>query len=219
MNCVIDWGNVAQWVGAIGTIFVVIIAIWGEWLQKSLGLGPKLVLKVHDPMGEYYPLKDAAGKTIYGRWYHLCVSNKRRWAKAINVRIVIVYLAKLAADGSFKRQPLSGPLQLQWRFSGFHTLFSDVGPDDICDLGNIYEGDGFKLTPFIYPANFEGTLTANQKMRVMINALADNAESKPLSLEIFWDGKWEDEEIKMSGHLEIKTIQFNSGENLEKENS
>ena len=204
---VIDWGNVAQWVGGIGTIIVAILAIWGDRIRTLLGLGPKLVLELHDHMGEYNELRDDKNNIVgHGRWYHLRVSNVRKWTKAINVRIVIIELTKPAADGSFIRQPLSGPLQLMWRLSHFHTLFSNVGPDDICDLGNIFRGGDFKLTPFVFPGNFEGTLKANQKMRVMVQAHADNAESQPLSIEISWNGIWKDGDFEMSQHLVVKKI-------------
>jgi len=204
--CSIDWGNVAQWVGAVGSIVVAILAIWGERIRTLLCLGPKLILELHDPMGERVPIQNNSQVVGCGRWYHLRVSNKHKWTKAANVRIVIIELTKPAADGNFIRQPLSGPLQLMWRFSHFHTLFSNVGPDDYCDLGSIYQNGDFTLTPFVFPGNFEGTLKANQKMRVMVQAHADNAESEPLSIEISWDGIWKDGDLEMSQHLVVKKM-------------
>jgi len=203
---VIDWGSVAQWAGSLGTIIVAILAIWGEQIRSIIGLGPKLVVKLHDPIGEVVPMMVNNRPVDYARWYHLRVRNKHKWTKAANVRITIIALSKPAADGSYTAQTLSGPLQLMWRFSEFHPLFSNVGPDDYCDLGNVSMNGDFKLTPIVFPGNFEGTLKANQKMKVVVQAVADNAESEPLTVEISWDGVWEDGDFEMSRHLVVKEI-------------
>ena len=146
------------------------------------------------------------GKSIPSRYYHLRVSNKNRWSQATNVRIVITGLTRPAADGRLVGQPLSGPLQLMWRFTNFHLLYSIVGPDDICDLGHLIRGGKFKLTPFVFPSNFTGTLEPNQRMRVEVKAVADNAESKPLCIDISWNGNWSDDTLDMAKHLVVKEV-------------
>lgn len=191
---------------AVGTIAVAILAIWGERIRQLLGLGPKLVLKLHDPQGESIDVLTESGKPIPSRYYHLRVSNKKRWSQATNVRIVITGLARPAADGRLVSQPLSGPLQLMWRFTNFHLLYSIVGPDDICDLGHLFRGDNFRLTPYVFPSNFTGILDPNQRMRVEVKAVGDNAESKPICIDISWDGNWSDDTLDMAKHLVVKEV-------------
>jgi len=198
--------QVIQLAVAIGTIAVAILAIWGERIKLLIGLGPKLVLTLHDPQGELINVSFEEGKTTLARYYHLRVSNKHRWTQATNTRIVIAGLTRPAADGSLVSQPLSGPLQLMWRFSNFHLLYSIVGPDDICDLGHLIRGDKFRLTPFVFPANFTGVLEANQRMRVEVKAVADNAESQSLCIDISWDGIWSDDTLEMAKHLVVKEM-------------
>ncbi len=40
----------------------------------------------------------------------------------------------------------------------------------------------------------------------MVQAVGDNAESEPLSIEISWDGAWNKGDLEMSKHLVVKEI-------------
>jgi hypothetical protein len=191
---------------SVGTIAVAILAIWGERIRHLLGLGPKLVLELHDPQGEPIDVSTEPGKPIPSRYFHLRVSNKNRWSQATNVRIVVTGLTRPAADGQPVSQPLSGPLQLEWRYANLHPQYSVVGPDDICDLGHLYRGDKFRLSPYVFPSNFAGTLDRNQRLGVEVKAVADNAESKPICIDISWDGEWSDDTLDMAGHLVVKEV-------------
>ena len=191
---------------AIGTIAVAILAIWGDQVRHLLGLGPRLRLSLDDPQGESISISEGEGRSTPSRYYHLRVHNSHRWTQATNVRVVIIGLARPAADGSLLSQPLSGPLQLVWRFSSFHPTYSVVGPDDICDLGFIKQGRNFALTPFVYPNNFAGSLAPNERMLVMLRAVADNAESTPVCVEVSWDGEWADGSLEMASHLVVKQV-------------
>lgn len=193
---------------ALGTIAVAILAIWGDRIRYTLGLGPKLDLTLIDPESELINISTSVdGATTPARYYHLKVTNKNRWSKATNVRVVITGIAIPAADGSYISQPLIGPLQLMWRFSNFRpSLYGIVGPDEICDLGYLKKGERFILTPYIYPNNFPGALEANQKMLIEVKAIADNAESQSICIEIFWDGNWSDDTQKMAEHLVLREV-------------
>ena len=164
--------------------------------------GPKLEVTLHDPEGE--PISGGDGTPA--RFYHLKIRNKRRWAPAHNVRVLLTKVNKPAADGSFPMAALSGPLQLTWQFPQFHPLFPTIGPNDICDLGNLQRGRAFTLSPYLTPNNFQGSLPAAGKMRVEVIAAADNAESSPLLVEIAWDGQWSDDTGTMSKHLVVKQV-------------
>ena len=191
---------------AIGTIAVAILAIWGDRVRHLLGLGPRLNLVLHDPSGELISMPEGDGSVTPARYYHVRVSNSHRWIQATNVRVVVVGLARPAADGSLTAEPLIGPLQLMWRFSSYHATFSIVGPDDICDLGYLKHGEHFRLTPYVSPTNFPGSLNANERMQVELRAVADNAESQSICIEVSWDGKWIEDTIEMGRHLVVKEV-------------
>lgn len=191
---------------AIGTIAVAVLAIWGDRVRQWLGLGPRLNLALPDPSGEPGVIREGDGTTTPARYYHLRVSNSHRWTQATNVRVVVVGLARPAADGSLVAQPLIGSLQLMWRFSSYHATFSIVGPDDFCDLGYLKYGEHFRLTPYVSPNDFAGSVSANERMQVELKALADNAESPSLCVEVSWDGKWSEDTIEMGRHLVVKEV-------------
>src|SRR3990170_3002696 len=162
----------------VGTIAVAILAIWGDQVRHRLGLGLRLTLLLDDPLGELIDISEGTGIRTPARYYHLRVRNSHGWSQATNVRVVITGLAKPAADGSMVTQPLSGPLQLMWRFSSYHPSYSIVGPDD-----------------------------GNQRMQVVLKAIADNAESPFICIEVSWDGQWADDTLEMAKHLVVKQVE------------
>jgi len=191
---------------AVGTVAVAILAIWGDRVRHLFGLGPRLHVSLDDPEGESIAIAEGAGRSTPARYYHIRVKNSHRWSQATNVRVVIVGLSRPAADGTLAPQPLSGPLQLMWRFSAFHPNYSTVGPDDIADLGFMKKGKAFILTPFVTPANFRGSLARNERLQVVVQATADNAESKPITIDVNWDGMWADDATDMAKHLVVRQV-------------
>ena len=61
------------------------------------------------------------------------------------------------------------------------------------------------LETYIKPDDFE-SLKPREKMRLQIRAVAENAESEPLWLEIYWDGVWTDDSTSLTQHFQIKEI-------------
>jgi len=199
------WAVIGQFVVAFATFTAVAVALWGDRLKQKFGLGPELVLTLLDPEGEL--TKAWIAPLLMGipeRYYHLKVSNRHRWAPANNVRVLLTRLEKPAADGGLTNQALSGPLRLMWRFPEAHPQYPVVGPDHICDLGRLRQEGEFLLSTYVTPNNFAGSVKANQRMRVEIKAVADNAESEPLTVDIAWDGEWSDDTPTMATHLVVK---------------
>lgn len=188
---------------AIGTVAVAILAIWGEKIRAWFA-GPKLQFKLHNPRGDLTRWQDNR-RTIY---YHIKLENKRRWAVARRVRILLVAISKKAPDGSFVPESLIVPVQLTWPFPQFRELLPDIHAEEVCDLGYLDEGSQqFKLPLYVYPNNFRGFLSPNEAMRISLVASADNFTSKsPYVLEISWNGKWFDNLEEMRKHLVIKEV-------------
>ena len=111
-----------------------------------------------------------------------------------------------AADGSWVDRSFSGPLQLTWQFPQFHDQFPSISSFDVSDLGYIQSGKQFILSPYVFPNNFKGVVAANQSIRVEALAVADNGQSKPILIEISWNGNWSDETEEMSRHLVVKDV-------------
>lgn len=200
------WTLLVRIVTAIGTLLVAALAIWGDWIRFNFA-GPKLHLSLHDPGGEPSGFTD--GKT--SRHYHLKVRNQRKWVPAKNVRVVLTKVIKYGANGSLLPESLSGPIQLTWQFPQTHALYSLIGPDDICDLGFVTAGDKFTLCTYIVPTKLDRVIEPEQKIYIEVIAIADNAESNILCINIAWDGKWSDDTSEMKEHLVIKEIACATG--------
>ena len=117
-------------------------------------------------------------------------------------------ILKPAADGTLAPQVLSGPIQLTWTW--LLPQYPTLGPEEICTFGNLIKGQNFVLSPYVKPNNFVGYIQQNQKMLIEIQAVADNAESRSLCIEISWDGKWSEDTKQMQQHLVVKES-MNSG--------
>jgi hypothetical protein len=184
---------------AVGTISVAILAVWGEWVRYQL-IGPKLSIHLLDAEGTLTKLTDGTP----GRYYKIKVENIRQWAPAKNVRVILTRLSKPAADGTFLPQAFSGPLQLTWQW--VFPQYPTVGPAEVCTFGSLIQGKRFTLSPYVTPNNFTGYLDPNQRMLIEVKAVADNGESKPLNIEIAWDGCWSDDARTMQSHLVVKVL-------------
>lgn len=196
------WILVVQAIYTFATIIIAIWAIWGEWF-RSRWLGRKLTVVLQDPAGGLTRQND--GTKV--RYYHPKVSNSCRCASARNVRVVVTHLARAAAGGPTPplRQLSSHP-QLTWAYSEWHPQYSTIGPDEVCDLGYAAQNGAFKLTPYIFPNNFEGALNGAGRLLVEVRAVADNAQSKPIQVEVGWDGIWCEDTAGMSRHLLVRTV-------------
>jgi hypothetical protein len=186
---------------AIGTIAIAILAIWGEKIRNYFA-SPRLEFSLYNARGDLTTWQNGK-KVIY---YHLKIKNKRQWAPARRVRILCTAISKRAPDGSFLPERLIIPVQLKWPFPDRSDSLKNIIKEEICDIGFLEEhAKEFKLALYIYPNNFQGTISANEAMRIDLIASAENFESKsPYSLEIVWDGKWSPDINEMQRHLVIK---------------
>jgi hypothetical protein len=64
----------------------------------------------------------------------------------------------------------------------------------------------FRLSTYITPNNFRGSIAGGEAKRVTLVASAHNGRSEPLVVEVSWDGTWSAELDEMQRHLVIKEI-------------
>ena len=124
---------IIQAIAAIGTLLIAILALWGGWIKFKF-FGPKLAISLYHTEGDLTYITDGTP----GRYYKLRVSNRRKWAPAKNVRVMLKKVFKPAADGAWSIQPFSGPLQMTWQW--FPPQYQTIGPDQICTFGNLIKG-------------------------------------------------------------------------------
>ena len=116
--------TIAKVFSAVGTVSVAVLAIWGDKVRAAIA-GPKLELKLQNERGNL-TVRANQTRTIY---YHLKLTNKRKWSPAKHVRMLVTDIEKKRADGTYFPEPLVAPLQLAWAFPQFHELLPTIVTD------------------------------------------------------------------------------------------
>jgi len=194
---------IAGMLTALGTIAVAVLAIWGDFFRYKLA-GPQLSLALHDARGD--PTHRTNGTLAF--FFHLKVRNRRLWSPAKDVRVLLERIARRRPDGSFLAEHLVYPLTLIWTPMEVGDFQRTVGGIETCDLGFLDQGsDRFRISALIVPNNVHASVRANEAIRVQIAATGQNVtSSKPLFLEIAWDGNWTANREEMQQHLVIKEV-------------
>jgi hypothetical protein len=203
------WKVILQAVTALGGIVGVIWTI--KWAIRS----PKLRISLLDSRGDPTRFGDSQDAPL-ALFYHLRVRNSRKWS-ANNVRVRVTKIAKEGEDRGDGEQ--RAPVYLIW---AAHPppkpyLIDVLGLDEeTCNLGYITEEERrFKLDAmdparfgenYKWPPNFQGFINGKETMRVELVAVADNARSNTLCLNITWDGQWRGTAEEMQQHLVVSTI-------------
>jgi hypothetical protein len=190
---------------ALGTITVAILATWGEPIRRRL-VGTELELSLLDPAGEAINL--AGGQAA--RYYHVVVKNRRPHAVATNAHVVVTKLIRATGHGQFPQvgllQGITGALPLIRQHQ--HTLprLATIGPDANYDLVNVIENVGAAIQLVFAPNNLDASVRPNTRVVLELVAVCDQMQSKPLYVDIAWDGQWSPDTLAMAQHFVVKAI-------------
>lgn len=200
-----DYEKYSLLVGAVGafvTFLVVIVAIWGERIRQWW-TQPKLRISLSDSEGSLTTRRD--GKKA--RYYSIDVRNERRSSPAKNVRVLLTAIEKKGPDENWKPIIFSAPVHVTWKWPKITLPYATIGPDEISTFGFIVEdAKQFALQLYWCPNNLTPTFPPNEPVRLTFKAVSDIVESNPLTVQIAWDGKWEDGSKEMQQHLIVKEI-------------
>jgi hypothetical protein len=176
--------------------------------------GPRLRLSLLDSRGYRTRFGDSPdAPPVY--FYHLRVSNKRKWL-ANNTRVKLIRVTKERKPHGNGEQ--RAPVYFMWaaKPSPKPYLLDVLGFDEeACNLGFIIQKEGkFQLDVidparagqnFKWPPHFDGFLSAGEEMQLELVTVAENARSNTLRLRISWDSQWCEEASEMQKHLVITT--------------
>ena len=148
------------------------------------------------------------------RYYHLRVSNDRRWSPANGVQVFLVRIEEPGPDSALQVMWV-GEVPMQWRHHEVSPLTRTIGPNADCDLCCVGKGKWLSLEPLIIPFNLNARRQERCRMVASLQARSTEVDSPILTIEISWDGDWEDGDIEMQRHLKIRplTARGNSPEN------
>jgi hypothetical protein len=196
-------------ISLLALVVSVLALFWGDAIRR-LFVRPKLSVSLVSGGG----YKTVWNNEIPMYFYHLRVKNSSQ-TPAMKVEVLLMRLQTAPSFGANWCKPVDfrNRIQLAWPYPNLpnHQQRPNIGPDDeyVCDLGHlekkINEEPVFMLQTYIKPDNFE-SLRPREKMRLEIKAVAENAVSELLWLEIYWDGVWTDDSTSLAQHFLIKEI-------------
>lgn len=191
----------------IMSAIIAALAIWGPKLAAKIS-GPLLQLSLNTAYGELNWISFPDGRRIPAWYYHLKVENRRSYALASNVRVMIKSVYHRENGGRWTKSEMVTSLQLTWQFyfDKNHTRQKNLGPSLLCDIGMAPQDRGFTITTYESPFNFHPLLAKNETMALELIAESDTAQSNTLWIEIFWDGAWAEGIQEMRSHLRIREL-------------
>lgn len=201
--CKIDWNLIIQILSAIGTITVAVVAIWGDWIKSKL-TPPKLKVILLNTRGELTNFSN--GQRVI--FYHFKVINQRSWSIAKNCKVLLKGIYKELPNGQFQNQPLNTNPSFIWTPAEITPHAINLSKEHAFDFGYLAENDtAFRPVLNILPNNFQGFVSANQKIRFSLQPTADNYLNENYQVfEVAWNGNWSDNLDNMAQSLTITEI-------------
>jgi hypothetical protein len=141
-------------------------------------------------------------------FYHLKVSNSRRWATAKNCRVVLKEIYRRGPDQQFHQVPLPVPVQFVWAPSEFTPPMVNISSEQVMDFGYLSEGSTrFTPTLVVVLNDFKGFVAANECVRFALQIVADGYLAQSYQVfEVAWDGKWNENLEEMENSLRIREL-------------
>ncbi len=202
------WISVAA---AFGTVAAVIVALFGQAFRTKF-FPPKLALTLVAPEGEKARvrlvwLEQGVSKERWedARYYHLKVSNQRRWSPANNVQVFLMRLEEPGPDGDLQIK-WTGDVPMRWRHQEVFPPARPIGPAADCDLCSVVKGKWLELLPLITPFNLDVKRGDKCLVVLSLQARGNEADSSILRVQVSWDGKWDDGAQEMKQHLIVKVL-------------
>jgi hypothetical protein len=217
----IDWGNVAQWAGALCTLSAVIVALTKEEIIR-IWRRPKLVgtIKLAPPDSiktnwTYYPYPQEPLRPEKADCYYfrLWISNEGN-ARAEKVQVFTAKISKRSVDGTFR--PVGEFLPMNLRWANTHEIFAEAispGMGKHCDLGHMTHPNALVLLQENHPdvppgktvlaldtevkPNTKNHLVPPGTYRLELRIAGANCSPVATTVEITVTGDWCDEQAKM----------------------
>jgi hypothetical protein len=189
---------------AIGTFLAVLVALFGKWLQGKC-FAPALELELTGTGGEATLRQTPEGTSEGVRYYHVRVSNSRRWSPANKVQVVLLRVEERSPNGEF-RVAWQGEIPLAWKHGQEFALERTLGHPAVADLCSVGERAGLRLHTLVTPFNLEVAAWTASDMVLTLQGQASEVDSRPLRLRVSWDGQWHAGEAEMRRHMLLQEL-------------
>ena len=197
------WNWAINFAVACGTLLTVLVAVFGDKFRARF-FPPILKLQLVRPKGEL-TTETGPGGSDRVRFYHLCVSNGRRWSPA---REVQVFLTRIEEPGPNDQLQVRwfGNVPMRWRDQEVVPIMRTIGADADIDFCRVGQKTGLALMPLITPNNLEAKRPGKCRLVASLQARSNEADSEVIRAEVAWDGSWEEGESEMQHHFVVRQI-------------
>ena len=211
-----DWQFWMNWIVsvviAIGTIGAVIFALFGGWFRQRV-TPPQLIAKLINERGvkvapTVLTFPDGHTEPTVSRWYHIRLENRRRWSRATQAHVFLTNVEEPNAAGEFVSL-WSGAIPLKIRYEGIVLTGRTVGPPieyDLCSVFRVVGGAILQLHTVVQPANVQIQRDKPCNLRLTLQARSLEIDSKPIQVQVIWDGLWSDDTDQMINHMIIRQL-------------
>ncbi len=197
------WWNLSVNVAvAIGTIGAVLVALFGQAFRGKF-FPPRLSLRLTDGNGEATRVTIDGGRTEQARFYHLVVSNTRRWSPAHEVRIVLLQVEEPGPTGALQ-VTWEGDIPFGWRHNVLFPVTRTIGADAFADLCSVGQGGWLRLQLLLAPFNLEIERRRASTLVLTLQARSAEVDSPIVRIRVAWDGQWEGGEVEMRRHMLVE---------------
>jgi hypothetical protein len=211
MNDAFWWNWTVAVASAAATFSAVLVALFGQAFRDKF-FPPSLSIRLLSADGEHTSVRLSwpedgvvRERTEEARYYHLRVSNARRWSPATQVQVVLLQVEEPGPDGKLA-VTWTGAAPFNWRHQEVYPALRTIGADADSDLCNIVKDKWLALNLMIHPFNLNSQWKQPCSLVLSVRAQGSEAESPVIRLRIAWDGKWNDGAQEMRRHLIIEEI-------------
>ncbi len=185
--CKIDWHLLFEGLTAFGTIMVAVLAIWGDVIKKLI-FKPRLIIKLEKPHREF------GNHTSLPAWYyHLSVINTKPNNPALNCKVLLKKV--ITTEG--EEIPIQFDLSFFWSPSDRTKESENVFKSKTFDFVVLMHEN--KIVPSLVRglslANKE-KINAGQSVTFILQAVANELQSRPQSFKVSWNGIWPTDETE-----------------------
>ena len=196
---------------AFGTIAVALVALFGQAFRSKF-FPPRLTLRLAKPEGEkarvrltWFEQGEPKERWEDARYYHLRVSNERRWSPATNAQVFLIRMEEPGPDGELQIT-WTGDVPMRWRHQEVFPPARTIGPSADSDLCCVVKGKWLELLPLVAPYNLESKRRQKSLVVLSLQARANEGDSAILRVQASWDGDWEYGAEEMKRHMIVKVV-------------
>ena len=200
---------------AAGTFSAAAVALFIDKWRPEIS-PPRLEIRIRQVRGHpgiqrsIEPLATRPGQAIIGgpipsRWYHLRVRNgNRRVATVHGVRVVLCEIWEWREEQAWSKI-WDEEVPMHWMHK--EGTERTVGAHADADFCWAMSGeDCVHLETRIAPFSMQRDIPVNKRTCVVMRARGNEVDSERLCVEIFWDGKFDQDEARMAEHFRVRPI-------------